>query len=205
MRTQPTLPLFVDTNVLFVGTMNEDETTQTLSDKVIDRANVLRFGCPSDLSSVLDDVTGDGKPKPSTNLLPYKSWKSWIKSVENGAANDVLHQSAGIIERLNSALRLVGRPFAHRTFKSMLAYVANYPDVVADSHQTAISDQIEMKILPKLRGVDLTENRARQALAELQSIIEDLNDQELLEALKLSIRDSEHAFTWRGVDRTQQV
>ncbi len=27
--------------------MNEDETTQALSDKVIDRANVLRFGSPN--------------------------------------------------------------------------------------------------------------------------------------------------------------
>ena len=46
INRQPTLPLFVDTNVMFVGTMNEDESTQTLSDKVVDRANVLRFGRP---------------------------------------------------------------------------------------------------------------------------------------------------------------
>ncbi len=31
------LRLFAGTNVVFVGTMNEDETTQTLSDKVVDR------------------------------------------------------------------------------------------------------------------------------------------------------------------------
>src|ERR1035441_2314743 len=36
--------IFPDFNVLFVGTMNEDESTQSLSDKVIDRANVLRIG-----------------------------------------------------------------------------------------------------------------------------------------------------------------
>ena len=34
---------------LFIGTMNEDETTQTLSDKVLDRANVLTFGRPPEL------------------------------------------------------------------------------------------------------------------------------------------------------------
>lgn len=34
---------------LFVGTMNEDETTQSLSDKVLDRANVLTFGKPPEL------------------------------------------------------------------------------------------------------------------------------------------------------------
>ena len=33
-------------NVLFVGTMNEDETTHTLSDKVIDRTNLIAFPRP---------------------------------------------------------------------------------------------------------------------------------------------------------------
>ncbi len=45
--------LYVHENVLFVGTMNEDESTQTLSDKVIDRANVLRFGRPEKMISDL--------------------------------------------------------------------------------------------------------------------------------------------------------
>src|SRR5690606_20950096 len=44
--------LYPDTNILFVGTMNEDESTQSLSEKVVDRANVLRFGSP-DVESFL--------------------------------------------------------------------------------------------------------------------------------------------------------
>ena len=46
--------LFVGRNTLFVGTMNEDESTQSLSDKVIDRSNVLRFGKPNDLKTQPD-------------------------------------------------------------------------------------------------------------------------------------------------------
>ena len=41
--------IFIDRNVLFVGTMNEDESTHSLSDKLIDRANVIRFGAPKKL------------------------------------------------------------------------------------------------------------------------------------------------------------
>ena len=47
------IPVFVDHNVLFVGTMNEDESTQSLSDKVVDRANVLRFGTPRKLETAV--------------------------------------------------------------------------------------------------------------------------------------------------------
>ena len=46
LKNQKTLRLYPSRNVLFVGTMNEDESTQSLSDKVIDRASVLRFGRP---------------------------------------------------------------------------------------------------------------------------------------------------------------
>ena len=42
-RDQTTPRIFPGYNVLFAGTMNEDESTQSLSDKVVDRANVLRF------------------------------------------------------------------------------------------------------------------------------------------------------------------
>ncbi|MCZ8163280.1 MAG: AAA family ATPase, partial [Microcystis sp. LE19-196.1B] len=41
--------VLIPNEFLFVGTMNEDETTQSLSDKVLDRANILTFGRPPDL------------------------------------------------------------------------------------------------------------------------------------------------------------
>mgnify|MGYP004675976487 CR=1 FL=1 len=77
--------LFVAPNTLFVGTMNEDESTQTLSDKVMDRANVLRFGCPKSL---------DTKPNAGDFMAEYdpgrrltlKQWRSqWLKG--DGVAN----------------------------------------------------------------------------------------------------------------------
>ena len=41
LRFSPaTLALFVGSNVLFVGTINEDESKQTLSDMVVDRVDV---------------------------------------------------------------------------------------------------------------------------------------------------------------------
>ena len=69
------LKLWVPQNVLFVGTMNEDESTQPLSDKVLDRSNVLRFGRPAE---VVD--RGNSKTLPSaTEFLSFKNWESWQK------------------------------------------------------------------------------------------------------------------------------
>ena len=52
-RKEP-LRVWIPKNVLFVGTMNEDETTQALSEKVLDRANVLRFGKPQKPKTFLE-------------------------------------------------------------------------------------------------------------------------------------------------------
>ena len=48
---EETVRLFPGFNLLFAGTMNEDESTQSLSDKVVDRANVLKFGAPKNFAN----------------------------------------------------------------------------------------------------------------------------------------------------------
>ncbi len=195
---QPTLPLFVDTNVLFVGTMNEDESTQTLSDKVVDRANVLRFGRPAKLES---RPTNGTVPKPSEAWLPYDAWKSWIRA-DDRLENSVREEVSEWGQTLNQAMHLIGRPFAHRTFASIVSYIANYPDPA--EYKLAMADQIELKLLPKFRGLDPQENTVRQALSTVQNTLEQLGDEQLLDAVRQSLRNTEHQFVWQGVDRLER-
>ncbi len=194
VQQQPTLQLFVDRNVLFVGTMNEDETTQTLSDKVVDRANVLRFGRPFKLRP----GAVQNPPKPTDKWLPYESWKSWTRDSEK-LDSHIRGEVSGWIQELNQAMQSIGRPFAHRTFASMLAYIANYPDPSA--YKLAMADQIEQKLLPKFRGLDPQDSASRQALGTIQAILGKLGDEPLLEAVRQSQKQSEHQFSWLGVDR----
>ena len=64
--------------LLFVGTMNEDESTQTLSDKVVDRANVLRFARPRKLVSPMVNE-GTERVSGQDKWLPFSVWKSWLR------------------------------------------------------------------------------------------------------------------------------
>lgn len=193
--SQPTLQIFVDSNVLFVGTMNEDETTQSLSDKVIDRANVLRFGRPAKLTTA-----ASGDVRPSEKWLSFERWQSWVKD-EGSLSGQVREDVTSWVEELNGAMQLIGRPFAHRTFLSILAYVANYPDLEGSTHKTAMADQIELKILPKLRGLDPTESHTLQAISRLRSVLDKVGDQALVNAFSNCVRQSAHQFVWHGVDR----
>jgi predicted nuclease with TOPRIM domain len=197
---QPTLPLFVDTNVLFVGTMNEDESTQTLSDKVVDRANVLRFGRPARLQAHANGAS----VSPPDVYLPFAQWQTYIRR-EDDLRADIHGDVTRWGQTLNQAMQAIGRPFAHRTFAAMMAYVANYPEQSPEAGRQAMADQIELKLLPKFRGLDPQESSVRQALGTLQRIIEELDDQPLLAAVRQAARASEHQFAWNGLDRLEEA
>jgi hypothetical protein len=193
----PIMQLFVDRNVLFVGTMNEDETTQALSDKVIDRANVLRFGRPGRI----DDVGGEKSISQLDSKLDFSVWNSWCKSEDDLPASErdrVLES----IDKLDRAMADIKRPFGFRTRNSILSYVSNYPSQDNDAISEALADQIEQKILPKFRGLDSRDSAVKGSLSRIKSILGDLKDDLLISAIDQSSRDGQ--FVWLGVNRFEE-
>ena len=193
----PIMQLFVDRNVLFVGTMNEDETTQALSDKVIDRANVLRFGRPGKVEST--NVTASSVSM--TSRIDFALWDSWCRNADT--LSDATR--ARVIEQTNlldEAMTDIKRPFGFRTRNSILSYVANYPSLDHDSVDDALADQIEQKILPKFRGLDSRDNAVKKALAKVKSVLGELKDDLLIQAIEQSSKDGQ--FVWLGVNRFEE-
>ena len=187
--------LFVGTNILFVGTMNEDESTQTLSDKVIDRSNVLRFGRPEQLG--MKPEKAEFLQSFTSNAITALNWKQWQCRNESRVV-----EMKRRFEPLNQELDKIGRPFAHRAWHAMESYVAYYPgDSDADSH-AAFSDQVEMKILPKLNGIELDVSGFEQVKNTLQNLIDGLDDEKLSNAFRASCNPTNNSFfKWRGVMR----
>lgn len=194
--------LWVDNNVFFVGTMNEDETTQTLSDKVLDRANVLRFGKP-DAKAKPGGNGNDHNAASSERYLDFGQWKKWHRKFN---ANSEWHdQVSQWTVRLNAALNLVGRPFGFRVLDAIGHYVANYPRVdEGERYKLAFADQIEQKIIPKVRGIDLSNPGANVCLDNVGAVIEELGDRDLSVAFSSARDESSNVvgmFQWRGVTR----
>jgi hypothetical protein len=86
-----------------------------------------------------------------------------------------------------------------------LAYVANYPEHGHrdDGLEMALVDQIEFRILPKLRGLRIEEHdKIFQRLEQLVS--KDLQDPRFAERLKAIVETQRAAgglFNWRGFAR----
>lgn len=182
--------LYPGRNVLFVGTMNEDESTQALSDKVIDRASVLRFWRPKKTNPDTMQIQRDAP----TNGLTYKNWQDWIRPKTD---LDIYAPDVDTwIEQLNTALTLIGRPFAFRLDQAIRSYVANYPRWVANWHKRAMADQIEQRIFPKLRGVE--PDLAQDSLQAIAKVIDQLEDEALRKAFRESW-ENQATFLFRGV------
>lgn len=194
-------------DMLFVGTMNEDESTQTLSDKVLDRANLLRFTRPNQLVNEAFQGTGT----PTDAYLPAPRWHGWRRRFGD-LPDHLRNKITTLVDRLNNQLDELHRPFAHRVNQAMLAYIANYPGVAEpergdgwESARMAFADQLEQRILPKLRGVDLGDPRIRQSLPQIGDLIKDeLHDETLFAAFRRASQDDDGSgrpFSWMGVRR----
>lgn len=188
--------IFPGYNLLFAGTMNEDESTQSLSDKVVDRANILRFAAPKHIK--VGTTTGEVEEPIA---LSRKSWENWVRPVSNA---DNERRVVQRVEDMVVLMRDFKRPFGHRLGRSIMAYVANYPDVEgARRIEDALADQIEMRLLPKLRGVEV--DMAAPQFNKLQSFVErELGDNDLAIAIRDSVQAASNAsgqFVWSGVTR----
>lgn len=192
------LALFPPHNILFAGTMNDDESTQALSDKVLDRGNVMQFAAPKSFEKPKADI---GVERPSEGQS-FGQWRSWVKSPDTMSdqrrkvVDDRIGRLAAIMERS-------GRPFGHRLRDAILAYVVNYPtDGSSPGDNAALADQIEFRILPKLRGIEL-EGR-EQEFDDLQALLVELNEGEFAARIA-ELREQQQSgtglFVWRGLTR----
>lgn len=187
--------IFPGFNLLFAGTMNEDESTQSLSDKVVDRANVIRFAAPKKI------VRGIAQgARPPTEALKRSVWANWSRPRRTDSERETAQAK---IEQMVDLMKDLGRPFGHRLGRAMLAYVDRYPvtEGVPNVVNHALADQIEMRLLPKLRGVEV-EAKSNE-VDKLRSFVAELGDDRLADAIRQSV-DAAAAtgqFVWQGVTR----
>lgn len=190
---------FVGSNVVFVGTMNDDESTYSLSDKVLDRANVLHFGKPK---SFEDNIRYNKVDQISISASTFNDWCS-----QESLPDELAESLRKKINKLNSALDSVGKAFGYRVNKSISQYIQMYPDLKSSadlekSALIALADQIEMKIIPKLAGLEQNE-KSNTCLNDIGNVIGDTHDEELIKAFNVAKDNyaTSGMFLWRGVSR----
>jgi hypothetical protein len=180
----PPYQLPLGRNVLWTGTMNQDETTKSLSDKVLDRSIIIYFPRPTELKRRVKLAPLDEKNRG--RLLHKDSWQNWLAK-ETSFSDDDVKPFKTFIEEMNAALAVAGRAIGHRVWQSVEYYMANYPDVraqkdkngavkdkdaLAKALHVAFEDQLVQKVMPKLRGID---TRGKSRTECLDKILTQIN------------------------------
>jgi hypothetical protein len=129
--------VLLPTNLLFTGTINVDETTQPLSDKVIDRANTLEF-----FGVELDKIPAK---QPPPDIVPVSAhlWQSYITRQPDATYRD---QIIAIGKILNKA----GLGLGYRVLRDIELYLANGHGLLEPA--VAFDLQVKQRILPRVRG-----------------------------------------------------
>jgi len=186
-------PLLLGKNVLFTGTMNNDETTHAISDKVLDRSNVIEFPRPSSLK----DRNNTELP-PQSRWLQFADWQSWIKRPVVSRENRL----KSILEEFNEALSVVNKSIGHRTFQSARHYIANYPIDTSknkDAWHFAFEDQFVQKIVPKIVGIDISSASGKECIDSCIHILEKNERTKLVSDLNRSRELSDDGvFEWKS-------
>lgn len=199
--------------LLWTGTMNQDETTKSLSDKVLDRGIVINFPRPRKLESRKGNKITLEKFKKDKNIayLTKDIWNKWIKR-ENELKkeqNKKIQDFKKIVESINDALEGAGRALGHRVWQSIEFYILNYPLVLleleksnedltedlAKKMEIAFEDQIVQKIMPKLRGIEVRGNDGK-VLDKIKKILQDENFENLIEDFEFAREHGYGQFIW---------
>jgi 5-methylcytosine-specific restriction protein B len=132
-------------NLAIVGTLNMDETTHGLSDKVLDRAYTLEFW----------DI----------NVQNFPGWE------KTQLAPLLKEKARAVLIGLVSALAPVRLHFGWRTINDVLGYLAFHASFANVDTESTLDDVIYAKVLPKLRGENSL--KFRQAMEDAHNVLAD--------------------------------
>lgn len=180
-------------NILWVGTMNEDETTKALSDKVVDRSTLLTFPRPTTLVSRNSDV----EISPRERYLPRSVWEKWCHNTLDEANVKGLidiEEYRCIVESINKKMSKLNRNLGHRVWQSIERYVFSHPLVIdnkssktrfKEEFDSAFAEAVAFKIMPKLRGLEVS--------GETKKVLDDIGNI-IAKDISLLVEDYKHAM-----------
>ena len=152
-------------SIRFAGTVNFDETTRQLSQRLLDRASLIRLRPPR---SALQASAPVAKPRPSGPAVNLASLNEWMKRGER------MPEDVGrVVDRLQEPLTRLGCPINPRRFRAMSKFIANAPESLCHPRK-ALDLQIAHRLLPRVRG--LFRSGAAESVAQLKKLLQEERD-----------------------------
>ncbi len=179
--TQLPSRVLLPTNLFFTGTINVDETTQPISDKVIDRANTLEF-----FTVDLDKIPVPTTPPDPIGLSTF-TWESYRVKTPDTTFRAQIIEISKILNQEDLGL-------GYRVLHDIELYLANSKNLLEPL--VAFDLQIKQRILPRVRGSAVISSMMKELLAFMERNKLTRSKQRLQEMNKRLERDGYTSF-WR--------
>ena len=173
--------VLIPSNLFFTGTINVDETTQPLSDKVIDRTNTIEF-----FSVELDKVP-KRKPLPDSITVSTATWHSYITREPTTTYRAQIIEIGNILNKADLGL-------GYRVLRDIELYLANSKNLLRP--EVAFDLQVKQRILPHVRGTETI----RPVLDELATFMKRNNlirSEKRLDEMKVRLKRDGYTNFWR--------
>lgn len=143
----------------FTGTVNFDETTRSLSDRFLDRVNLVQLKPSSLAIGGNPDDSILGAPGRMISLSDFLSWR--------GVAS-LSPELATLFDDFRPILYKLGSSISPRVYRSICEYVGGSEPILPAN--TAFDLQIVQRVIPKIRNLSTREHF--MALDELIKLLE---------------------------------
>lgn len=194
-------PIELSRNILWAGTMNEDETTKSLSDKVIDRGSIINFPRPTSFERRLKVQLAEESP-----MLSRKNWEMWIDN--KVIFKKEINKYKECLEEINMELEYVGRALGHRVWQSIENYMSNHPLVIKSKNvnnnkdldkcmRIAFEEALVYKVMTKLRGIE-NSGSAKKCLDSIEKKLSQLVSEKLIEDFNSAKKSAYGVFVWKS-------
>lgn len=173
----------------FVGTVNFDETTRRLSDRLLDRCNLVMLSAgslPSTLKGTNYLATCVG---PRVTLGQYRQW------IREAALPTDL---AKILDACRKPLAGIGVPLSARAYRGICRFVASANDIL--SFGEAFDVQLAQRVLSKIRN--LVTSAQYDALDQLGEVLRQSTvcGFDISQSLLADVREREQRANWQMGD-----
>ena len=168
--------------VRFIGTVNFDETTRQLSQRLLDRANMIRL--PSNQLPL--ELEESSSAKATGAPVRLRDYRGWIRNT--ATYSDDL---ATLIDDMRDDLRTLNCPMNPRRFSAIRRFLASWPESIFPMEK-AIDLQFAQRILPQIRG--LFQPGVREAISSIRRKLEH-HPSAFLESLRVLDEITQSEFT----------
>ena len=138
-------------NVIFVGTVNIDESTYHFSDKVLDRANVIKLHSRNFLA--LKELLNEDKKEVAIKTITMKTFTGF-KNAQSEAAFVLSDDEVNLLNELNVVMidNLPNCAIGYRIIRQIDAYLKNLPETEIYPKPKALDYLLVQRVFTKLRG-----------------------------------------------------